>query len=304
MLGRLIEVELRSHWVHERDFTRWLYKQENLNILGKELGIEMDIITDEAQVGKYSLDILAKIRDNGDRVVIENQIEDSDHDHLGKLITYASGLNAKYIIWIVKNLNDEHRVAIEWLNDHSDENLYFYVAKIELYAIDNSSKAPKFQVLVKPNEWSKEVKATTISDSNSLYHEFWIKYRDYCIEKGINLNLGKAPKNNYYSVSYGEQTITRISVSLGKKRKVMWCHLWFPKPINNEFFNKLYDRKEVIAKRIKNLIWDSDLASSSFGVRVEDQIDIDDKNKWNNYFEWMSKNAILFQDVFSQYNNI
>ena len=125
-LGKITrEHDLRTVWSNEAQaFTPWL--AEHLDVLGDALGITIELEERESSVGAFSLDILARDQDSGEAVVIENQIEQSDHEHLGKLITYASGKDAKYIVWIVKDAREEHRAAIEWLNKISDHTIGFF----------------------------------------------------------------------------------------------------------------------------------------------------------------------------------
>lgn len=125
-LGKITrEHDLRTVWSNEAQaFTPWL--AEHLDVLGDALGITIELEERESSVGTFSLDILARDQDSGEAVVIENQIEQSDHEHLGKLITYASGKDAKYIVWIVKDAREEHRAAIEWLNKISDDTIGFF----------------------------------------------------------------------------------------------------------------------------------------------------------------------------------
>lgn len=125
-LGKIIrEHDLRTVWSNEAQaFTPWL--AEHLDVLGDALGITIELEERKSSVGAFSLDILARDQDSGEAVVIENQIEQSDHEHLGKLITYASGKDAKYIVWIVKDAREEHRAAIEWLNKISDDTIGFF----------------------------------------------------------------------------------------------------------------------------------------------------------------------------------
>ena len=131
-LGKLEKVNLRDIWPNEEyDFSVWLSKEENLKELSNTIGIDIVLEERESAVGKYSVDIYGKEEGTERKVVIENQLEDSNHDHLGKIITYASGKDAKTIIWIVKRARDEHRQAIEWLNSHTDEEVGFFLLEIE-----------------------------------------------------------------------------------------------------------------------------------------------------------------------------
>lgn len=136
-LGKLEKVkDLRSVWQNEAsNFTKWLAEEENLNTLGDEIGIEIELISTEAKTGSFSADILAVEANTDNKIIIENQLEQTDHDHLGKIITYASGHDAKTIIWIVKEAREEHRQAIDWLNEHTDEEINIFLCKIELWKI-------------------------------------------------------------------------------------------------------------------------------------------------------------------------
>jgi hypothetical protein len=121
-LGKLKKVDLKNEWKHEAyDFSKWLAQQENLDMLSDEIGIGIQLIEREASVGKFNVDILAQEENSERKIIIENQLETTDHGHLGKIITYAAGYDAEIIIWIVKDVRDEHKKAIEWLNEHTDE---------------------------------------------------------------------------------------------------------------------------------------------------------------------------------------
>lgn len=164
-LGRLEEIkDIRSVWPDEaRDFTPWLAKTENIEILSDTLGIDLTVDSTEASVGDFRTDIIAYETDTDHKVLIENQLEDTNHDHLGKLITYASGTGASFIIWIVNHVRDEHRAAIEWLNNHTDDQIGFILCEIKLFQIGESLKAPKFEVIEKTNDWVK--RKTTVRRS-------------------------------------------------------------------------------------------------------------------------------------------
>ena len=157
-LGKLEEVQdLRSVWPNEaKDFTPWL--SSNISRLGETLGIDIDVEETESAVGDFNVDIFAVDADTGKKIIIENQLEATDHDHLGKLITYAAGKAADLVIWVVKKARDEHKAAIEWLNNHTTEDIGFILCEIKLYRIGDSAIAPSFVVIEKPNDWAKEMK--------------------------------------------------------------------------------------------------------------------------------------------------
>lgn len=161
-LGTLTKVtDLRKIWLDEaRDFTPGLSKEENLEILGNEVGLDIELIETEAKTGSFSTDILAKDQYTDDLIIIENQLEETDYKHLGQIITYASGHDAKTIIRIVKKVNESHRQAVDWLNEHTDMEINIFLIKIELWQIDDSIIAPKFNIISSPNNWTKTMKAT------------------------------------------------------------------------------------------------------------------------------------------------
>jgi len=164
-LGKITKTDLRTAWKNEEyDFSAWLSEPENLALLSEEIGIDIRLVKTEAEVGKFSLDILAEEEATGRKIIIENQLETTNHDHLGKIITYAAGYDADIIIWIFKEIREEHRQAIDWLNENTAEKIAFFAVKLELWQIDNSAPAPKFQVISSPNEWAKVLKQGSNKD--------------------------------------------------------------------------------------------------------------------------------------------
>lgn len=159
-LNKLEKVDIRKIWDHEAlSFTPWLAMPENLAQLGAAIGIEFDEsdIRQEARVGNFSADILTS-DSSGRKIFIENQLDQTDHDHLGKCITYAAGLGAEIIIWIVRSVRDEHRQAVEYLNLNSSDKLNIFLVQLEAYKIGDSKPAPHFAVVESPNEWTKAVR--------------------------------------------------------------------------------------------------------------------------------------------------
>jgi hypothetical protein len=157
-LGRLQKVDLREAWLSESShFTPWLAQPENLKLLGEAIGIDLECEAQEKDVGPFRADILCKDTSTDAWVLIENQLERTDHSHLGQLLTYAAGLEAVSIVWIAQRFTDEHRAALDWLNQHTPEEINFFGLEVELWRIDNSPVAPKFNIVSKPNEWSRTI---------------------------------------------------------------------------------------------------------------------------------------------------
>ena len=145
-LAKLERVDLRKAWESEpADFTPWLAKEENLALLGETLGMTLVLEAQEKDVGPFRADILCKEPQTDQWVLIENQLEQTDHLHLGQIITYAAGLNAVTVIWIAARLTEEHRAALDWLNEITSEGTNFFGVEVELYRIADSPIAPPFQ---------------------------------------------------------------------------------------------------------------------------------------------------------------
>lgn len=191
-LGKLTRVDLREIWKNEEyDFSNWLAEEDNLAELSDEIGIAIRLPEKEVGVGKYSVDILAEEEGTGRKIVIENQLEKTNHDHLGKIITYAAGHDASIVIWISKDITEEHRNAIDWLNENTGEDRLFFAIKVEAWRMDNSDPAPKFQVICKPNEWAKAVKRSSgtedLGETDLKKLDFWTKLKSYAMEKKVPL---------------------------------------------------------------------------------------------------------------------
>ncbi len=216
-LGKINRVDLRKVWNHEaRHFTNWL--AENLDILGNELGVNINLIETEASVGKFSVDILAEEEISGKKIVIENQLEPTDHEHLGKIITYAAGLDAGFVVWVVREEREEFRRAIDWLNEHTDDEISFFLVRVELWKIDNSLPAPKFEVLSKPNDWAKFVKSSLMgstSETKIKQKEFWNGFKKYAQEHNTILKLGRTPRpQQWYDISIGFSSLAHIALTI------------------------------------------------------------------------------------------
>ena len=179
-LGRLSRVDLRDIWVSESsDFTPWLARDENLEILGETLGIDLELEAQEKSVGPFRADILCKDIGTGSWVLVENQLERTDHSHLGQLLTYASGLEAVTIVWIAARFTEEHRSTLDWLNKITDESFRFFGLEVELWRIGDSPAAPKFNIVSKPNDWSRSVAQAARAIDESELSDTRLKQRSY-----------------------------------------------------------------------------------------------------------------------------
>lgn len=178
--GRLTDVDPRQAWNHEAlNFTPWL--AENLERLSEALGIPLELSGREVGVGRFSADIMARNPATDEVVLIENQLEWSDHSHLGQLLTYLAGTDAKIVVWLAPSFREEHLSAIRWLNQHSSEEFSFFAVRLRVVQIASSPLAPLFDVLEKPNAWERnlqqQVKAAAQPTDRALTQRaFWDRY--------------------------------------------------------------------------------------------------------------------------------
>jgi len=301
-LAKLKKVDLKEVWQHEAyDFSKWLVETENLGLLGEEIGLEIKPIQSEAPVGKFSVDILAEEEGSGRKIIIENQLQSTDHDHLGKIITYASGYDAELIIWIVKECREEHQRAVDWLNEHTDEKIGFFLIKMELWQIDNSLPAPKFVIIVSPNEWAKTVKkgnTDPLTDTKLKQLDFWTAFRTFVESRDKSIKLKKPQPQHWYDLSLGFSG-TAISLNMNSNENWFRCQLYIYD--NKPLFNFLLHKKEEIAPRIGQSEW-VDSQGKFSAVRLEKKVsDVFDHNERDKHFEWLLTNALLLKKVFGPY---
>lgn len=304
MLSKLKKVELRKAWPHEaNDFTQWLAKEESISELSNELGIDIKVIQTEANVGKFKLDILAEEEGTGKKVIIENQLEDTNHDHLGKIITYASGLDAQTIIWIVKDVREEHQQAVDWLNEHTDEHLNFFLVKIEVWQIGDSAMAPKFHIICQPNDWAKSVKTSAaeliLTDTKKLQLEFWNKFKEYSLQRGTKLRLRLPKPQHWYDISFGRSD-AHISLVMNTRESLMVCQIWISN--NKELFQKLYSHRKEIESELKTTLeWMELPEKKASRIILTNPAEIESTKDWESYFEWLISKSEEFQKVFIKY---
>lgn len=296
-LGKMKRIhDLRTVWPHEaNDFTKWLAEDANLEELGNAVGIDIDLEERESSVGSFSVDLYATESGSGRKINIENQLEDTNHDHLGKLITYASGKGAEVVIWIVKRARDEHRQAIEWLNQHTDSNIGFFLVEIELWQINDSLLAPKFNVVEKPNDWAKTMKSIEgMSETDRLKLEFWQAFNDHL---GSNpdfqkeFNLRKPQPCHWYDLSLGTSSYY-ISLNINTQKKKIDAGLYIPN--DKEVFHRLQEHKAEFDAAFGTDIEFRDAGKSS-RILLYHSINVKDRAKWSEAADWMFQKALIFK---------
>lgn len=301
-LAKLQKIDLRDVWGIEPDFTNWLAQKENLDLLGEEIGVDIKLTKIEANVGNFKVDILAEEESSGRKIIIENQLEDTNHDHLGKIITYASGYDAEIIIWVVRDVREEHQRAVEWLNEHTDEKTGYFLIKVELWQIEGSKPAPKFDVLVSPNEWAKAIKASPaggeLSDTKLQQLDFWTKFKNFVRAKDTRIRLQTPRPQHWYDVSMGSSE-AHVALTINSRENLLGCEIYISR--NKELFKFLQERKDEIEKETGEQAEWVDAAVAS-RIKIKKEIpDLFSQNEAENYFAWLYTKTVLFQKVFGRH---
>lgn len=304
-IGRLKEVDVRDLWQHEQyDFSEWLSKEENIEYLNDILCLNLTEVTKEVYVGPYRCDLVAQDETTGTKVIIENQLEATNHDHLGKIITYASGLDAKVVVWIVKEAKEEHKSAIEWLNNNTINDIGFFLIEIHAYKIGDSEPAPKFEVVEKPNDFIKRSKSTFDDDelnkSQSERLIFWEQFNEHVISKGKPFSVRKPTTRHWYNVAMGT-TEAHMCVSLINTDNTIVIETYISD--NKTLFDQLYENKDEIEKEFgSELVWDRlDGKKASRIKHYIPGLDFDDHSNYNELIDQAIDCTVRMRDVFKKY---
>ena len=304
-IGRLTEVDVRELWKHEQyDFSNWLSKESNLEYLNEILGLTLTDVDKEVYVGPYRCDLVAKDETSGITVIVENQLEGTNHDHLGKIITYASGLDAKVMVWIVKEAKEEHRAAIEWLNNNTNNDINFFLIEIHAYRIGDSDPAPKFEVVEKPNDFVKRSKAKPEdSDLNKSQGErliFWEQFNQILVGRGKPFNVRKATTDHWYDVALGTSE-AHIAIDLVNKDGNVVVEVYIND--SKELFDNLAEHKEEIESALGfNMTWDRLDGKKASRIKYYiSGLNFDDHSNYDGLMNQIIDVAIKMRDVFKKF---
>ena len=303
-LSAIQNVDLREVWPNEAtDFTPWL--AENISKLGEALGLELELQSREAPVGSYSLDLLAHDLGRGRPVIIENQLEATNHIHLGQLLTYASGYDAHVAVWIAKEFKDEHRQALDWLNQRSDENTEFFGVVIEVWKIDDSRPAPHFKLVATPNDWRKG-KVTTaqgdnVSERKEAYRDFFQGLIDRLREEHKFTGAKKGQLQSWYSFASGfSGIIYGANFTQEKKARVELYIDRGDKDRNEILFDALSKNKEAMESELQESIeWQRMEGRKACRIAVTRPGAITDSPEiLEEIQDWMIEKLLKFKQVF------
>lgn len=306
-LARLEQVELRDVWLNEAgNFTPWLAQEENIALLSDAIAIDLEVEAQEKNVGPFRADILCKDTATDDWVLVENQLERTDHSHLGQLLTYATGLNAVTIVWIAKRFTEEHRAALDWLNEITNSDFNFFGLEIQLWKIGDSPIAPKFNVVCKPNDWTRSISGAAhqigdgeLSDLKKLQYDYWADFKQLMEEKGGPVRPRKPSAQYWQSFSIGRSHF-RVDAFANSRDKRIGIVLILDGPDAASHFHLLHRDREKYDQLIGTLEWAEapENKQSRIKLRLND-CDPTDKADWPRQQAWLYEKLQAFHNAFS-----
>lgn len=303
-LSTLEDVDIRNIWENESlDFTPWLAQADNIDHIGQAIGIDLTVEEQEKSVGPYRADIFCK--DEAENpVLIENQLENTDHKHLGQLLTYATGLDAVTSIWIASQFSDEHRATLDWLNEHTDQGINFFGIQVEVKK-GNGFYYPFFKVISQPNNWSKSINTDgyktygKLTDTKKKQQDFWEFLKNRIIEKKLNSIKPHTPRACHWLNFAIGSTGTHMSATVDTNNETMSIGIRIRS--DKDLFHKLKDIKDEVEQEFGGRFkWFTKEDKKCSNIRYyKENFNIDDKESWKEYSDWMIENLQKLQKVFS-----
>lgn len=312
-LSRLQPVPLREAWPHEAgSFTPWLARCENLQLLGETIGMSLECEAQEYAVGDFSADIVCRDLNTDRYVLIENQIERTDHSHLGQLLTYAAGLKAATVVWIAATFREEHRAALDWLNEITTEDFNFIGIEIQLWRIGDSVPAPTFNIISKPNNWSREIRDSAresgeLTEGKMLQREYWQGFMDYLRTTPDFPSPPKALAQYWMNFPIGRPSI-RLAVvasTVSNRSKSydigeLRMELVLDGVYSADYLRHLQQHSEEIESALApdQTIWYNKEDVKMKKVYVSREADIKNRNDWPAQHQWLYQRLLKFDHVF------
>ena len=302
-LGSLTRVPLREAWKHESgEFTPWLAQTDNLNALADALRLgELVHVATEHWVGDFKLDILCT--DGEDRVIIENQLEETNHKHLGQILAYAAGVDAKKVIWVAESFRPEHATALEFLNANTTDDLAFFGVQVELWRIGDSPLAPKFEVVVKPNDWAKSGRtqaraAADASPTKQLQLKFWTALIDKLATSGTHIRPQAPRPQHWLNNSIGRSGFG-LNITANTRDERLGVELWMPgKGAKEHFAHLLAHRKHIEDQLGFELDWQELPDAKACRVATwYEKAPIENEARWGEYLEWIIQRLVKMDQV-------
>jgi hypothetical protein len=304
--AQLKSQNVREYWKHEaKDFTPWLadeIRAEHISSVEDALGLDLNIIQEEKSVGRYSVDILAEVVDDNRRVVIENQLEPSDHDHLGKSLAYASGVDADIIVWIAPQFYDEHRDAFQWLNQNSREAVDLFAVRLEVWQIGESKPAVRLNPVAEPSEWREKAQRSTdeLSETKKLQEEFWTQFRDEIKNRETPLSARKPKPQHWYNNPIGKSGVN-LSFVFNSRDDELRAQLIIEDNAD-AYWQLEKDRNEIDASTQCELEWKDPEETGAERERSRiyfcTDADLGRTDRWEEYQDWFINRGQEFHEHF------
>lgn len=302
-LSRLEPMDPREIWADEaRNFTPWLL--ENATYLGEVLGIDIELETREHPVGAFSLDLYGRDITNECVLIVENQLAETDHKHLGQLLTYAAGTDAATVVWVTPRFRDEHRQALEFLNNKCGEDARFFGVEVAVVRIDDSAPAPMFNLVARPSEWRAQVSAAQnteeLSEKREQYRVFWAKYLDaiHLTHPGTT-NVKSPSTRNWTHINYLRRGIN-ISLAFLSKSQVI-CEIYIDlqdAERNSAVLNALKERQQEIESAVGTALhWDNNPLKRSCRIRAITSGNVSELAEHERLIGWMMDRQVKMKSA-------
>ncbi len=301
-LGRLESVDVKQVWDSEAgDFTPWLAKADNLALLGDTIGLELELEAEEKNVGPFRADILCRDTASNNWVLIENQLARTDHTHLGQLLTYAAGLKAVTIVWIADRFTEEHRAALDWLNEFTADAINFFGLEVELWRIGSSSIAPKFNIVSSPNDWTKIiVPPEELTETKALQQQYWAALRELLLDRKSVVKPQKPQPCHWANFALGRAYFS-LGATVNTQKRFIQVSLSFLGKNALPHFRLLEQEKEAIEKEIGSpLNWEELPRRKEKRISIrKDNADPTNQGDWPIQHQWLAEKLEAFHKTFS-----
>ena len=303
-LGRLESKDLRDAWLHEAtDFTPWL--TDNMALLSEAIDLPLEPEGTEVSVGQFAADILARNTDDGSAVLIENQLEPSDHTHLGQILTYLAGLDAQAVVWIARHFEEAHLSAVRWLNENTADPFAFFAVQVKVVQIGDSPLAPLFEVLEKPSRWDRQLRAvsesnrTGLTQSGELHCAFWKYYAERHPDDGIR--IGYAQHHFWHSVESARLVISQYLMLKGRKIVI------FLRGNMGESNTVALESARPYETALRNEVgvdsdeeWVGVNETKGWVANKSRAIDVSDKANWDAAADWLHEHLHIYRRILAQ----
>ena len=304
-LGKLERVELRTVWNNEAtDFTPWLSKPENLEALSETLGMDLETTGTEQSVGAYRADLICKDAFSGNAVLIENQLEKTNHSHLGQILTYSAGLSVKTVVWIASRFTDEHRAAMDYLNEITEEGYSFFGLEVELWKIGNSAPAPKFNIVSRPNTWAKNVRESNqqhgeLTEVKKQQLAYWTAFKEFMDACKSSVRCQNGSPQHWVNMSIGKSGFW-LTARVNSLKSIISADFRFKTPTSKALFNQFYSDKEAIEKEFGGeLEWfELPEGKESYVTVTKNKADFRNEGDWDSQFTWLAERLEKLDNVF------